>query len=266
MQHLRVTLIAAMIAVMAAASWAQNYDWISDLDPSEIQQSNLDKQINSLLEVFSSLAGAGFVNTAEVHRVGGLDVRLSFLGAPVPEEYSDIVPTVTDPLEGEEFASFAVLHGNVGLLPRVEAYARFFTLPVRGEPSTGNVTLIGGGLKFGVLEEQRGSPALVLMGGYQASLVPDDFDFGNVSTWSAKAFLSKSLQVVTLYAGGGVEFTSLSLNVAGLPIAIAQDYSSTYPNATAGLTFKMIPLLRINMDANYGSLWSFSAGAALSVR
>src|SRR5262245_16708016 len=166
MQKLRVILIAAFVDLMAVICFAQDNDWISDQDPANLQQDVIDKQIEALLKLYNSLAGSGFVNTAELHNVGGIDLRLSFLGSPVPEQFRDIIPTIKDPLEGVEFTSYGVLHGNIGLLPRVEIYGRFFSLPVQGEPKGGNVTLVGGGLKIGLLEDKPGSPALAIMGGY----------------------------------------------------------------------------------------------------
>jgi hypothetical protein len=266
MHKLRVALIAAIMSLMAVPSFAQDNNWISDQDPNQIQQDEIDKQIEALLELYNALAGAGFVNTAELHRIGGIDVRLSFLGSPVPEQFRDIIPTVKDPLEGVEFTSFGVLHGNLGLLPRLEVYGRFFTLPVQGEPKGGNVTLIGGGLKFGILEDKPGSPALIIMGGYQGLLVPDEFDFGSVGTLSLKAYISKSLPVVTLYAGGGADRTDLSLTVPGLPPQIDEGYKLISPQGTAGVTFKFIPFVKLNAEANFSTFWSFAAGAALSVR
>ena len=266
MHKLRINLIAAMMALMAVAAYAQDNNWISDQDPSALQQDEIDKQIEALLELYNSLAGAGFVNTAELHQIGGIDVRLSFLGSPVPEQFRDIIPTVKDPLEGVEFTSFGVLHGNLGVLPRLEVYGRFFTLPVQGEPKGGNVTLVGGGVKVGLLEDKPGSPALAIMGGYQSVLVPDNFDFGSVSTWSLKAFISKSLPVVTLYAGGGADRTDLILTVPGLPPQIDESYRKLSPQGTAGVTFKFIPFVKINAEANYSTFWSFAAGAGLSVR
>jgi len=266
MRRLRVLLIAVIVLAATAASWAQNNNWISGQNPADIQQDEIDKQIEALLQLYNALAGAGFVNTAELHKVGGIDVRLSFLGSPVPAQFRDIIPTVQDPLEGVEFTSFAVLHGNLGILPRLEAYGRFFTLPVQGEPKGGNVTLIGGGLKFALLEDRAGSPALALMGGYQGVLVPDNFDFGSVVTWSLKAFISKSLPMVTLYGGGGFDRTALDLTVSGLPPEIDKHYDLLSPHGTAGLTFKFIPLVKLNAEASFGKFWSFAAGAALSVR
>ena len=266
MRNYRVALIAALVAGMATAAWTQNNDWISDQDPAQIQQDEIDRQIEALLELYNALAGAGMVNTAELHQIGGIDLRLSFLGSPVPEQFQDIIPTVTDPLEGVEFTSFGVLHGNVGILPRVELYGRFFSLPVQGEPKGGNVTLIGGGLKFGLLEDKLGSPALVVMGGYQGVLVPDNFDFGDVATWSVKSYLSKSLSAVTLYGGGGIDHTRLRLTVSGLPPEIDEEYALLSPQGTAGITFKMIPFVKLNAEANFSKFWSFAAGAALSVR
>ena len=118
--------IAAIVAFMAVACFAQDNNWISEQDPSGLQQDAIDKQIKTLLKLYNSLAGAGFVNTAELHHIGGIDVRLSYLGSPVPEQFRDLIPTVKDPLEGVEFTSYGVLHGNLGVLPRLEVISSRF--------------------------------------------------------------------------------------------------------------------------------------------
>ncbi len=265
MRNFRIAMIAMIVAMMASASFAQTFDWLEG-NPDQIQQDGITEQVEALLKLFSALSGSGFINTAALHQIGGVDVRFSFMGAPVPEKFRDIIaPPVIDPLQGVEFVPFAVLHGNLGLAPRLEAYGRFFTLPIQGEPG-GNVTLVGGGLKFGVLRENLDTPALTLMGGYQTILVPEAFDFGRVSSWGVKAYISKAFPVVTLYGGGGLDRTALKLTFAGLPPDIKRDYSVTYPQATAGLTFTAIPFVKINLDANLGEFFSLSAGAALSIR
>jgi hypothetical protein len=121
-------------------------------------------------------------------------------------------------------------------------------------------------LKIGLLEDKPGSPAIAIMGGYQSVFVPDNFDFGSVGTWSVKAYISKSLPVVTLYAGGGADRTDLILTVPGLPPQIDSSYRLLSPHGTAGVTFKFIPFVRINAEANFSTFWSFAAGAGFSVR
>ncbi len=269
MRKLGMVVVTLVMILTAIGAHAQNYNWLSQLDPStSITENQIDEQVKALLKLFSSLSGSGFVNTAALHQVGGVDVRATFVGTPVPEEFKDIIPTVQDPLEGADFIPFAFLHGNIGLPANLEAYARFFTLNIKGDPG-GNVTLLGGGLKYGLLRGNLSTPDLTIMAGYQTILIPEDFDFGTISTLSLKAYLSKKFTFITLYGGGGIDRTSLKLKLdkIGLPPDLLKEkYDVNYPQGTVGFTLSPLPLLNINADANFGEFTSFAIGASLSVR
>lgn len=266
----KFSMIAVMLVMILAATGAhaQNYNWLSE-NPNAVTQDNLDKQIEVLLQLFSSLSGSGFVNTAALHKVGGIDVRASFVGTPVPEDFRDIIPTVPNPLDSSvSFVPFAFLHGNFGLPANFEAYGRFFTLPTGGEPG-GNVTLLGGGLKYGILRGNLAAPDLTVMAGYQTIIVPEAFDFGSISTLSIKAYISKKFAFFTLYGGGGYDRTTLSLKLEKIPLPpglFKETYKLNYPQGTVGVTLSPLPLLNINADVNFGELTSFALGASLSVR
>ncbi|NUO79823.1 hypothetical protein HUU05_07080 [candidate division KSB1 bacterium] len=268
MRKLGMLVVTFVMILTATGSHAQNYNWLSEQAPGSVTQGALDKQVEALLKLFSSLSGSGFVNTAALHQVGGVDVRATFVGAPVPEEFKDIIPTVQDPLEGADFVPFAFLHGNIGLPANFEAYARFMTLNIKGDPG-GNVTLLGGGLKYGILRGNISMPDLTVIAGYQTILIPEDFDFGTVSTLSLKAYLSKKFVFITLYGGGGIDRTSLKLKLDKIPLPPSlfnEKYDVNYPQGTVGFTLSPLPLLNINADANFGAFTSFSVGASLSVR
>ncbi len=266
MRKLSVVLTVLLVAWLSSEARAQKYDWeVQTSDGQYLAQNQIDEQVESLLNLFSALVGGGFVNSAAVHSPGGIDVRLSGVFTPIPDEFKDIIPTVQDPLEGASYVPFAFLHGNVGLPANFEVFGRFFTLPIKGDPG-GNVTLVGGGLKYAILKDNLSTPGIIIVGGYQTILVPDAFNFGTVSTISAKAYISKSLPFFTLYGGGGIDRTSLSLNIPGLPPEINKDYDVNYPQGTVGVTFEPIPFFKINVDGNFGKYTSFGLGAALSFR
>jgi hypothetical protein len=118
-------------------------------------------------------------------------------------------------------------------------------------------------LKYGLLRDNLGTPAIALLAGYQTVLVPDEYAFGTVSTLSFKGFISKDFSVVTLYAGGGIERTALTIDIPGI---ITRDYDLTYPNGTVGLTLSPFPPFKLNADFNFGEVNNFTAGASLSFR
>ncbi len=224
-----------------------------------------DEQIESILKLFSSLVGSGFVNTASVHSLGGIDVGVRGVFAVIPDELQNIVTTpkdLPDPLQGTDVVPLPFFHGSLGLPANFEVTARFFTFPLADEPG-GNITLVGGALKYGLLEDNLSTPAVALLVGYQTILVPDQYAFGTVSTLSFKGFISKNLSILTLYGGGGIERTALKIDIPGL---IQRDYDLTYPNGTVGLRFSPLPLLKVNADFNFGEVNNVAAGVSISFR
>jgi len=234
----------------------------------KIQQDDFDKQIESIVKLFSSLVGSGFVNTAALHNIGGLDVGLRAVITAIPDEFKDIVPdnvpNVKDPLSGTDTVPFPFLHASLGLPGNLEVTGKFFTVSVADKPNS-NVTLIGGAVKYGLLRGNAALPAITLLGGYQTVLVPEDYAFGNVSTFSLKGYISKGFLIATFYGGGGIDRTRLKLDIPGFP-GLNKTYEVTYPSFTVGATITPFPLLRVNADYNHGELKNITVGAAISIR
>jgi len=236
-------------------------------------QNDLDKQVESVLQLFSSLAGAGFVNSAGLHSVGGVDIGLRSVFAVVPDEFKDVVPkndtgvNLKDPLENQDTVPLPFLNASVGLPANFEVLGRVFYFPLGDKPTDGAVAFLGGALKYGLLRGNLGMPDITVLVGYQTFVVPDEYDFGTVKTFSAKGFVSKGFGFATLYAGGGLDRTSLSLKKERLPIALPKtDYDGSHGHGTVGLTINPLPLLRVNADYNFGEFPNFTIGANLSVR
>lgn len=239
-----------------------NYQTLSAQD----QLDQFDEQIKSILKLFSSLVGSGFVNTASLHSLGGIDVGVRGVIATIPDEFKDIVPDnvpdVRDPLSGENTVPLPFLHASLGLPANFEVMAKFITFKVANNPD-GNVTLLGGALKYGLLKDDLTTPAIALLVGYQTILVPDEYAFGTVSTLSFKGFISKDFSILTLYGGGGIERTALTIDIPGV---ITRDYDLTYPNGTVGVSLSPLPLLKVNADLNLGEVNNITVGVSLSVR
>lgn len=224
-----------------------------------------DEQIYSILKLFSSFAGSGFVNSASLHKIGGIDVGVRGVLAIIPEELRDIVKTpqdLPDPLEDSNVEALPFFHASLGLPANFEVMGKFFSIAISEAPR-GNITVLGGALKYGLFQDNLGTPAIALLAGYQTVLVPDEYAFGTVSTLSFKGFISKDFSVVTLYAGGGVERTALTIDIPGI---ITRDYDLTYPNGTVGLTLSPFPPFKLNADFNFGEVNNFTAGVSLSFR
>jgi len=232
------------------------------------RQNDFDKQIESIVKLFSSLVGSGFVNTASLHNIGGLDVGLRAVITAIPDEFKDIfqdnVPNVKDPLSGTDTVPFPFLHASLGLPGNLEITGKFFTVAVADRPD-GNVTLLGGALKYGLLRGNAGLPAITLLGGYQTVIVPNDYAFGNVSTFSLKGYISKGFLIATVYGGGGIDRTRLKLDIPDFP-DLNKVYEVTYPSFTVGATITPFPLVKVNADYNHGELKTITVGVGVSIR
>jgi hypothetical protein len=229
------------------------------------QLDDFDKQIESILLLFSSLVGSGFVHTASLHSVGGIDVGLRSVFAVVPDEFQNIVQTpqdLPDPLQEANVVPLPFLHASLGLPANFEVTGKFFSFPLADNPDE-NITLIGGALKYGLLEDNLSAPAITLLAGYQAILVPDEYSFGTVSTLSVKGYISKGLTGITIYGGGGLDRTTLKLDIPGI---ITKDYDVNYTSGTVGITIAPLPLLKINADFNIGKFRNVTAGVLLNFR
>jgi hypothetical protein len=232
------------------------------------RQDDFDKQIESILKYFSSIVGNGFVNTASLHQVLGFDVGLRGVITVVPDELKDIIPdkdlpNVTDPLTGASAVPIPFLHGSVGLPGNFEVMGKFFSVSVADKPDN-NVTLIGGAVKYGVLRGNVALPAITLLGGYQALVVPKDYPFGNVSTFSLKGYISKGFVLVTVYGGGGIDRTSLTIDIP--EFKFKKDYNVTYASGTIGATVTPFPFVKVNADYNFGELKNIAVGIGVSFR
>jgi hypothetical protein len=154
------------------------------------------------------------------------------------------------------------LHASLGLPANFEVTGKFFSFPLADNPDE-NITLIGGAVKYGLLEDNLSAPAITLLAGYQAILVPDEYSFGTVSTLSVKGYISKGLTGITIYGGGGLDRTTLKLDIPGI---ITKDYDVNYTSGTVGITIAPLPLLKINADFNIGKFRNVTAGVLLNFR
>jgi hypothetical protein len=269
----RIVPVVMMLAALFLMTAVHAQDFSEKTIKSNYQTLNangqldqFDDQIKSILKLFSSLVGSGFVNTASLHSVGGIDVGVRGVFAVIPDELQNIVTTprdLPDPLQDQNVVPLPFFHGSLGLPANFEATAKFFTFPIADNPKD-NITLIGGALKYGLLKDNLTTPAIALLVGYQTILVPDAYAFGRVSTLSFKGFISKNFSILTLYGGGGIERTALTIEIPDFDFK--RDYNLTYPNGTVGLRLSPLPLLKVNADYNLGEINNFSAGVSLSFR
>lgn len=257
-----VTIITCVCGFNISNSHAQYFQF--DGLPAQI----IEDEVDAILKFFNSLVGGGMFHTADLHNVAGIDVGLRGVIANVPEKFKDL-PVFSE----ENLLGLAFLHGSVGLPANLELFGRFFYFPLgasqdlnlsppRAEDSRGGITLIGGGLKYGLLQ-RPGVPNVTLMGTYHAVFVPDEFDFGTVGTLSFKGVASYSLPIFTFFAGGGLDITRLKLSDDFLG---GESFTNTQPHVTLGLKFNVLPLVHVNGSYSISEFNSFALGLGVSIR
>lgn len=260
---IRVILSVVLIFFFISSAQAQYFKFDTAQDDEEIRE-----EVEAILQFFGALVGGGLYHTADLHNTGGLDVGLRGVVANVPDEFKDL-PVFSE----EDRLGLAFLHGSLGLPGNFELLGRFFYFPLgadqdinasppRAADSRGGVTLIGGGLKYGLIQAP-GVPKVLVMGTYHALFVPDEFDFGTVSTLSFNGVVSHSIPLLSVYAGAGVDITTLKLNDEFLG---GDRFSETVPHATLGAKVSVFPFVHVNGSYNIGKFNSFDLGIGVSFR
>lgn len=242
---------------------------------NELYQNNDEVRdaVEGVLKFFNSFVGGGLFHTAKLHSVGGIDVGLRGVVANVPDDL-ELLPVFID----ESRIGLAFLHGSIGLPGRFELMGRFFYFPLgadadltleppRARDSRGGVTLIGGGVKYGLVQAP-GLPKITLLGAFHALGVPDEFDFGTVNTLSFKAIASHSLAIVTVYAAGGFDFTRLSLDddLPDFPDLAGESFDGSNGHFTLGVTANVFPFVHVNGSYSFSEFNSFDLGLGISFR
>ena len=263
-----VVLVLLMLSLpQSAGAQYFKFDRATYQDNEEVELA-----VDGILKFFGSVVGEGLYHTADMHSVAGLDVGLRASVATVPDDFGNL-PVFQD----ENRVGLAFLHASVGLPAKFELLGRFFYFPMgsdidltlqpqRASDSRGGVTLIGGGLKYGLVQ-LPGLPKVMVLGAYHALFVPEEFDFGTVSTFSLKAVVSHSFVIATVYAGAGIDFTRLALSDdIQFPGLEGESFSGSEPQFTLGATVTPFPLVRVNGALSFGEFNSLNVGVGVSLR
>ncbi len=273
MRTLSVVIIMGLFVVTVPTAKAQYFKF-DNMTPEQVANGTPERQIGAILDFFGAIVGNGLYHTADLHSVGGIDVGLRGVVANVPDEFEGL-PVFID----ENRIGLAFLHGSVGLPGPFELLGRFFYFPIgadvdanlsppRAQDSRGGVTLIGGGLKYGLLQ-MPGVPKVTVLGAYHALITPDEFDFGTVGTFSIEGIISHSLPILTVYVGAGVDITNLKVNddlPLPLPDIEGKRFTETQFQYTGGVKVQVLPLIFANASANFGEFNSFDVGLGLTLR
>lgn len=269
------------VAVMIWFCWcglamSQDLDLVNMVRPQpetkENAVANLDEAIEPLLDLFGFYTGGGLYHSADVHGLGGFDVGIRVVTMMISEDQKPDLPFPSNEaakggvFKDIELMPLPLLQVSVGLPGSLEATGRFFTYPIGEDEKEGNVTLIGFGAKYGLLQNML-FPKIAVVAAYHYLTVPEEFDFGSVSSISAALIVSKGFPFIDIYGGLGVDYNKLEvdLTLPGLG-PIVKKYEKSNFRGNLGIKVKPIPLLFIHVDYNFGSVQGFNAGLGVSFR
>ncbi len=259
------------LGLSAPAAQAQ-YFRFDNLSQQQINSGVPQLEVEAILKLFGSLVGGGLYDTADLHHVGGFDVGLRGIVSKVPDEFKSL-PILVD----RDYVGLGFLHASLGLPANLELIGRFFYLPIGSSSdltqtpgleadSRGGVTLIGGGLKYGLLQ-QAGLPKIMLMGTYHTLLVPSEYQFGSVNTVSFNGVISHSLAILSVYAGVGVDITTLKVDdTVPIPGFGGERFTENTVHGTFGVRVTPLPLVHVNGALNLGKFNSLELGLGISIR
>jgi hypothetical protein len=214
--------------------------------------------------MFSTLAAGGPFHTAKIHKIGGFDVGLQGVALFTPPDYEDLQQ---GPFEGINFVGLPYLQACVGLPLNFEAMGRVFHWSLGDEPTDGGVTLIGAGLKYGLLQKKV-LPKVTLMANYTAFFVPEEYSFGTVKTMSIKGIVSHKVLFFEVYGVAGYDRTNLDLDYEPSPgLVLTGNFESNFVHGNIGVTIHPFPGFYCHADYMLSEDMSgFTVGLGLSVR
>lgn len=262
-----VTTLALILMIFTLSVPSVKAQYFKFNQGTDLATANLE--VEAILKYFGSMVGGGLYHTADMHNIGGLDVGLTGIVSKVPDEFQSL-PVFID----EDKLGLAFLHGSFGLPGNLEIIGRFFYFPIgsdansnlQRQDSRGGVTIIGGGLKYGLLQ-MPGIPKIMVMGTYHALFVPSEFDFGTVGTLSFNAVVSHSLAILTAYVGGGIDITTLKVDKdVPIPGFAGKRFTENTTHATIGANISVFPFVHVNGAVNLGKFNSVDLGVFLSIR
>jgi len=238
----------------------------------ENAEANLKDAVAPLLDLFGFYTGGGLYHTGKVHGLGVLDVGVKLITMMISEDQKPDLPYPNSEeayggvFKDTELMPLPLLQVSVGLPGNLEATGRFFTYPIGEGEDEGNITLVGLGVKYGLLQNML-LPKVAVVAAYHYLNVPEEFDFGSVNSISAALVASKGFPFIDVYGGIGFDSNKLEidLELPGLG-PISKKYEKSNFRGNLGVKIKPIPLVFINADYNFGGVQGFNLGLGLSFR
>lgn len=248
---------------------------IAPQDPTSRDQAmqNLDEVIAPLLDLFGFYTGGSLYHSAKIHGLGGFDVGVRVITMMISEDQKPDLPFPSSTevnggvFRGMELMPLPLLQVSIGLPGSLEATGRFFTYPIGEDEKEGNITLIGLGVKYGLLQNMV-LPRVAVVAAYHYLNVPEEFDFGSVNNISADLIISKGFPFIDFYGGVGIDRSKLDVDLTLPPPLgnVTKTFEKSNFRGNVGFKLKPFPLLFIHADYNFGSVKGFNAGLGISFR
>ena len=273
-----ILLIVLGFGSVPAISQDINLDLTEMILPPENERtkenaiSNLDAAVDPLLDLFGYYTGGGLYHTAKVHGLGGFDVGIKLVTMMITDDQKPDLPFPNSSeayggvFKNTDLMPLPLLQVSVGLPGNLEATGRFFTYPIGEGEDEGNITLVGLGVKYGLVQNIL-LPRVAVVAAYHYLNVPEEFDFGSVNSISAALVASKGFPFIDVYGGIGVDVNKLEidLELPGLG-PVSKKYEKSNFRGNVGLKIKPFPFIFINADYNFGGVQGFNVGLGLSFR
>jgi len=234
-------------------------------------EDNLGENVEPLLSLFGYYTGSGLFNTAETHSILGFDVgikaAIAMVGDNLKTDWEGVGGVKGGPLGEYSTLPLPLIHAGIGLGSNIEIIGRAFSYPIAetAEGESENITLIGAGIKYGVVQNML-LPRVSVIASFHKLLIPDKFEFANVQTISLDLIVSKGIPfVATFYGGVGIDRASMTVDLKK-PISESFDYTQSMFRGVVGVKFDFIPFVFINADYNFGVNQGVNVGLGLNLR
>jgi opacity protein-like surface antigen len=255
--------MAAVMTLVVLTSFATNRSYAQNFFFNPQQED----QITSILKFFGSVAGADIAHSGGVHGLGHIDVDLHTVIVIVPDEFKDLPQ-----FEGVDVVPVPMLQVGVGLPGNLEVLGRVFNWQIGDDPtkvqipdyqksfdSRSSFTLAGVAVKYGLVQ-MFGLPKIMLLGSYHIFLVPEKYDFGDISNITGQAYISYGLGIISPFAAVGIDYSRFKISIGNM-----DTFSSTLFTKTVGLQVNPLPLLHVAAEYNWSDFSNIGISVGLSL-
>ena len=259
-QFLRFTVafvfLFSLFSVAAADVNTSLADYYHDWNGNSAEQ-NLEDNALLILKAFAFQAGSGLYNSADSHSLLGIDVNFHAAILNV----NDALKTGWDgpagikdgPLGDKSNVLLPVIQAGIGLPHNLDLFVRYYPTKIMANPAgkTETIPMFGVGFKYGLIQSIL-LPKVSLVVAYNRHIVPDSYDFSNVSTTSLGLAVSKSLPMLaTVYGGVGLDWATMAVDMPDKSF----DYQELMFRGLVGVKFTILPFTVLN-----DSILSFKYG------